>query len=58
MKKLFSCLIALLCVTSLSLPAMADVLPPLYVTGSFLAILLLIVVAIVAAIIIVIVRKH
>ncbi len=58
MKKLFSCLIALLCITGLTLPAMADVLPPFYVTGSFLAILLLIVVAIVVAIIVAIVGKH
>ena len=56
MKKLFSCLIALLCITGLTLPAMADVLPP---RGSGVGLTLLLAVAAVAiAIIIAIVRSR
>ncbi len=59
MKKLFCCLIAALCAASLTLPAMADVLPH---GGGALALggllILLGVAAIAAAIIIVILNKR
>ena len=62
MKKLFSCLITLLCITALTLPAMADVLPPnpieLFLKNDLLFALLLAVVAIVVVIIILIIRKR
>ena len=56
MKKLFSCLIALLCITGLTMPAMADVLPPL--SGGIGVTLLLAVVAVVIAVIYAIIRSH
>ena len=56
MKKLFSCLIALLCISALTLPAMADVLPP---RGSGVGLtLLLAVIAVAIAIIYAIIRNR
>ena len=59
MKKLFSCLIALLCILGLSMPAMADVLPRFDFGASVVLIVILLgIAAIAAAVIIKIIRQN
>ena len=58
MKKLYSCLVALLCVVALTLPAMADVLPRYGIGISGVLILILLGIAAIAAAILVVVLSH
>ncbi len=56
MKKLFCCVISLLCISMLTLPAMADVLPP---RGSGVGVtLILAVAAVIIAVIYAIIRNR
>lgn len=59
MRKLFSCLIALLCAAGMTIPAMADVLPyPRAVFSGGLLLLVLGVILVAVAIIIAVIRRN